>query len=170
MKKVLYIITLLFIVISCSEAKREAPLMESKTTEMSSEVSPVDRIALEESFAFQYVTQQKLQDYYDLMVLLKQYPEFKEDITLQLKEISKEKITIPDYTQLIRIENLQQLGDIQQVSDSIQKIDLQFDIIDNTNIKKDTITAQIITKKIQLDNTEVVSTKIVFSKEQNNKQ
>jgi len=169
MKKVLYI-TLLLIVFSCSEAKREAPLMDTEATEMSQETYPIENVALEESFTFQYVTQQKLQDYYDLMVLLKQHPEFKEDITLQLKEISKEKITIPDYTQLIRIENLQQLGDIQQVSDSIQKIDLQFDIIDNTNIKKDTITALIITKKIQLDNTDVVATKIVFSKQQNNKQ
>ncbi len=165
MKKVLYI-TLLLIVFSCSEAKREAPLMDTEATEMSPEAYPIENIALEESFTFQHLTQQKLQDYYDLVVLLRQHPEFKEDITSQLRELSKDEI-ITNHAQPIRIENVQQLGKSEQVSDSIQKINIQFDIIDENIIKKDTIIALIKTKKIQLDDTEVISTKIVFLQNKN---
>ncbi len=164
MKKVLSI-TLLFIVISCSNAKREAPFMDSDTTEASPEVYPIENISLEKSFTYLHLTQQKLQDYYDLVVLLKQHPEFKDDITSQLRELSKSEIT-PNYMQQVRIENVQQLGKSEQISDSIQKINIQFDIVGKNNTKIDTTTAIIKTKKIIVDNKDVVSTKIVFIKEQ----
>ncbi|MCF6348758.1 MAG: hypothetical protein L3J20_10735 [Flavobacteriaceae bacterium] len=164
MKRLLYIFVVLLIT-SCAKSRKEVPI---ESVEMDKTETVLESAAIEdakEMFTYQHLTEQKLQDYYDLLVLQQQHPEFVEDITTQLHELSNDSIIISDLIQKVNIENVQQIGEIQQISDSIQKIKLRFDIIANNSVKKDSITAIIKTKKISLDNEELISTKVVFTKE-----
>jgi len=164
MKKILFLL-LIFIVASCSKSKQEAPIeaIEANEEHMMLEDEPM--IANTEVFTYQHLIEQKLQDYYDLLALKSQHPEFIEDITLQLEELSEGEISITNNRQKVLIKNVKQIGISEQVSDSIQKITIQFDILNDSISKTDSISAIIKTKKIILEDTKVVSTKIIFSKE-----
>ena len=131
------------------------------------ETTTLESTAMEDmsgAFQYQQITTQKLQDYFDLSALQQQHPEFKEEITAQLQELSKDILIIADSTQQVIIENVQQLSEIKRVSDSVQRIKIRFDIRTNDNVKSDSITALITTKKIRLDDKEVISTKILFER------
>jgi len=163
MNRLIYIFVVLFIT-SCAnnrkEAATEAVDMEKTETVLESTATE----DAEEVFTFQHLTEQKLQDYFDLLVLQEQHPEFIDDIRTQLQELSKDSVIKADFPQKVAIQNVQQVGETLQVSDSIQKIRLRFDIIANNSIKKDSITAIIKTKKVSLDNEEFISTKVKFTK------
>ncbi len=167
MKKLLYIFITLFI-ISCANNKKEAAMDAVESVEMEQNKTTIlESTAIEDMsgvFQYQQITTQKLQDYFDLSILQQQHPEFKEEITTQLQELSKDILIIADSTQQVIIENVQQLSEIQRVSDSVQKIKIRFDIRTNNSVKNDSITAIITTKKIRLDDKEVISTKILFER------
>ncbi len=167
MKKLLYISFALFI-ISCANNKKEPAMDTVESVEMEQKKTTIlESTAMEDmsaTFQYQQITTQKLQDYFDLLALQQQHPEFKKEITTQLQELSKDILIIKDSTQQVIIENVQQLSEIQRVSDSVQKIKIRFDIRTNNNVKNDSITAIITTKKIRLDDKEVISTKILFEK------
>ncbi len=161
MRRLLYI-ALIINVLSCAKQSKEAPI-EVDAVEIQENMvleSPMAKKA-DEGFAFQQLTQQKLQEYYDLIVLQKQHPEFKEDINSQLKELSRAKILV-DASEEVQIKNVQQIGKSEQASDTIQKIRIRFDVVGTNSTRTDTLTAIIKTKKMMLDNKEVVSTKVVF--------
>jgi len=168
MKRVLYIICILFIV-SCSNRK-EAPRHSNEaieTTDLKQEDAAVlasAPISIEnKEFAYQKLTSQKLQDYYDLLLLQNQHPEFQNEIKEQLQELSTHKILIAKSIQSIRIQNVQQLEDVIKISDSLQRIKFSYDISTGDSIKTDTITAIIKTNRLDLDGTEVIATKIKFT-------
>jgi len=167
MKKLLYI-SIAFFIISCANNRKEAAIDAVESVEMEqNETTVLESTAMEDmsaEFQYQQITTQKLQDYFDLSVLQQQHPEFKEEITTQLQELSKDILIIEYSTQQAIIENVQQLNEIQRVSDSVQKIKIRFDIRTNDSVKSDSITAIIITKKIRLDDEEVTSTKVLFER------
>ena len=167
MKKLLYISIAIFI-ISCANNRKEAAIDAVESVEMEqNETTILESTAMEDmsvTFQYQQITTQKLQDYFDLSVLQQQHPEFKEEITTQLQELSKDNLIIADSTRQVIVENVQQLSEIQRVSDSVQRIKIRFDIRTNDNVKNDSITAIITTKKIRLDDKEVISTKILFER------
>ncbi len=165
--KQLFYISIALLLISCANNRKEVPMEAIESVEMDKTETVLESAAFEdakETFTYQHQTEQKLQDYYDLLVLQQQHPEFIEDITAQLQELSKDVIAIPDATQNIIIKNVQQIEEILQLSDSTQKIKLRFDIIAGNSITRDSITATISTKKIRLDNEELIATKVLFSK------
>ncbi len=164
MRKILYLF-LIFIVVSCSKSKQEAPIEAIEANEEHMMLEDEALMVETEVFTYQHLIEQKLQDYYDLLALKNRHPEFIEDITLQLNELSKGEIYVANNIQKVRIENVQQIGTSEQVSDSIQKITIQFDIFNDSITKTDSISAIIKNKKMILEDTEVVSTKIIFSKE-----
>lgn len=165
MKRFLYIYVAFFMMSCANERKNEAPIegINMEKTETMLESTAFEDA--KEAFIFQHLTEQKLQDYFDLLVLQQQHPEFIEDIRVQLHELSEDSIIISYFPHKVDIKNVQQIGETQIVSDSIQRIKLRFDIITNNSVKKDSITAIIKTKKITLDNEELSSTKVVFTKE-----
>jgi len=164
MNRLIYIFVVLFIA-SCANNRKEAA---TEAVDMEQSETVLESTAFEdaaiETFTFQHLTEQKLQDYFDLLVLQQQHPEFIDDIRIQLQELSKDSVIKADFPQKVDIQNVQQVGETLQVSDSIQKIRLRFDIIANNSIKKDSITAIIKTKKVSLDNEEFISTKVKFTK------
>ena len=168
MRKLVYIFIALLL-ISCANNKKEVPTEAIESVDMEKTETVFESAALEdkkEAFSYQYLTEQKLQDYYDLLVLQQQHPEFKEDITAQLQELSNDVTAIPDSTQKITIKNVQQMGATLKISDSVQKIRLLFDIVTESTNKRDSITAIVSTKKVYLDQQEVISTKVVFEKQE----
>ncbi len=164
MKRLIYIFVVLFIT-SCANNRKEVSIeaVEMEKTETVLESSVMEDV--KETFTFQHLTEQKLQDYFDLLVLKQQHPEFIDDIRAQLHELSQDTILISYFPQKVDIKNVQQIGKTQQISDSIQKIKLRFDISTDNSLKSDSITAIIKTKRITLDNEELISTKVVFTKE-----
>ena len=163
MKQVIYILIVVFM-LSCAKGPKqdtiEASVMEE--SEMVLESSVMDDI--KEEFTYQSLTEQKLQDYYDLLVLQQQHPEFIEDIAAQLQELSNDSITIPEAVQKIVVKNVQAIGAPQVLSDSVQKIKLRFDIIADSGVQTDSITAIISTKKIRIENKDALATRVLFAK------
>jgi len=162
MKKFIYIYILFFIAACANQPKNEAVEEELKEFETGLENSALEDMA--EEFTYQHLTKQKLQDYFDLLVLEQEHPEFGEDIALQLLELSNDTLKISIASQKVSIQNVQQIGAVIKISDSIQKIRLVFDIVAEDSKKSDSITAIVSTKKIYLDQKEVISTKVVFEK------
>jgi len=155
MKQISYII-LFSLIISCSNKEMKS--------EMNSVVYNEEAIVKSEQFLNENITKQKLQDYFDLLVLQQKHPEFNEDIITQLKEISNENRTVSD-TIAVQVVNLNLIGKIQKISDSIQKMKITFDIVSENDIKKDTIITLIKTKKVMIDSQEFISNKLQFLKQ-----
>jgi len=164
MKRFLYIYAAFFMISCANERKNESPIEDVSIEKTETVLESTAFEDVKETFTFQHLTEQKLQDYFDLLVLKQQHPEFIADIRAQLQELSKDSVINADFPQKVAIKNVQQIGETLQVSDSIQKIRLRFDIIANNSIKKDSITAIIKTKKVSLDNEEFISTKVKFTK------
>ena len=168
--KILVYIFVALLILSCANNKNEAPAMKTDEVKQN-EFILENAVALEDAsntFIYKELAAQKLQDYFDLLVLQKHHPEFKEDIHNQLQKLLTDSIAIPNIAQKVIIKNVQQISDIQHISDSVQKVVIRFDITFNHTIKTDSIVAIIKTKKINLDNKEVISTKISFLKEKFN--
>ncbi len=166
MKRPLYFLLLLF-VLSCAKNKSETPardILEMEAEEAVSEAKPILGNT-SETFEYQHLTTQKLQDYFDLLLLQQQHPEFKKSITIQLQKLLKDSIALSHPVQEITIQNVQQIGNIQHVSDSIQKMKVHFDMIADNDTKSDSIVVFIKTKKIVLDGNTVIAAKLMFSKE-----
>ena len=107
---------------------------------------------------------QKLQDFYDLIALQNKHPEFTDDVAAQLKNYTNDSIT--DFTggKTVVIKDLKQLGNIVIINDNIQKIKLTYNKVFEHTKTADTIFATITYKTIIIDDEQLVSNKIHFSK------
>ncbi len=163
MRIVLYI-TLLLFVLSCTHDRSKTSLKEMDATieAFEAELPAVNNF---EEIDYQNLTTQKLQDLYDLLVLQKQYPEFNDAIALQLKKFSEDRFSIPDSVIAISIENIERAGELQNVSDSIKKLKLRFNIVAGNTALPDSITAIISRKIIRIDNKKTMATTVTFLKE-----
>jgi len=156
MRKILSLIILIFLIYSCSRSKEMKPVNYSYKKE-----SVIEKPAIiTEQFKYQIITKQKLQEYYDLLVLQKKHPEFKDDILAQLQKISSINKKLKD-TNSIKINNLELIS-TNKTSETERRIKISFDVISNNKIKKDTTIVLIKTKKVIIDNRELVSNKIRF--------
>ena len=151
MKNIGYLI-LVFLIFSCANKaeKKEMYKLES-----------AKEVAVKERFTNEIRTKQKLQDYFDLLVLEQKNPAFKEAILEEIQHISSTNKKVTD-TNAIQIQNLKLLGKIQIISDTVQKIKITFERKSVNKIKKDTINVTINTKKVIIDGKEMVSSKIRF--------
>lgn len=156
MRKILSLIILIFLIYSCSRSKEMKPVNYSYKKETVIEKSAI----ITEPFKYQIITKQKLQEYYDLLVLQKKHPEFKDDILAQLQKISSINKKLKD-TNSIKINNLELIS-TNKTSETERRIKISFDVISNNKIKKDTTIVLIKTKKVIIDNRELVSNKIRF--------
>lgn len=104
------------------------------------------------------ILKQKLQEYYDLLILKNSSPEFNEQIDSQLNKILREKPQTDTFNDSTKINNITFLSDPENVSDSIQKI--KFSYKAGTII--DTLSAIIKTTPITIDDQMIWSTNISF--------
>lgn len=108
---------------------------------------------------------QKLQDFYDLIALQNQHPEFTNEVKAQLKTFTKDSIAHFKTENTVIIKNLKPIGTVIQINDSTQKIKMTYNKVVNNAKIADTIYAIITNKKILIDNETLVSNKVHFSKD-----
>lgn len=150
---------LILMFVSCVSNKKEADVLLKNP----SIIDTYTKGSAKE-FNYNYITSEKLQEFYELLLLEKTYPEFKDDIALQIKSMSSEDIKIPDSINVIAVKNVKQIGPINQISNTVQEIKLSFDVVTNTTTYKDSIYAKLTTNRITKEGSKLLSTKITFSK------
>uniref|UniRef100_UPI0025E7610D hypothetical protein n=1 Tax=Winogradskyella sp. TaxID=1883156 RepID=UPI0025E7610D len=107
---------------------------------------------------------QKLQDFYDLIALQNQHPEFTDEVAEQLKNYTNDSISNFKTDNIAIIKNVKQLGKVVFINDSTQKIKLSYTKVMKNNKTIDTIFAIITNKTIMIDDKTLVSNKVSFSK------
>ena len=113
---------------------------------------------------YQDLAIQKLKEVSDLIHLQEQHPEFKEDIEAQLNTLIQKDTNLKFLDSTTSIENILQKGNIEKVSDSIQKMTLHFNIVSENKTVTDSLNAFIISKIVIIDGSSVKTNKIRFSK------
>lgn len=156
MKQLCYIILLFIFAISCKHHT-------TKSLENSEVINDIDtRHKLKKSFTNKDMAQQKLQDYFDLLVLQNTHPEFKNTITKQLEDYAATKQHYITDTTPVFIKNVTYIKTPKLISDSVTQFHLKFDKVSKHNIVVDSIIAQITTKIIVIDYDSVKTNKIKF--------
>jgi len=161
MKRVLYSILILFFFSCTNASKNEA----SPTLDVSENEKTVEEIEeTTEAFTYQNLSKQKLQEFYDLLLLQKNHPEFNEDISIQLKGISEKNINVPKTATQVSVKEIKQLKENEVISDSITKVFFEYKLDFNGVTKIDTITAIVITKQVLINDEQQIFTKLKFVK------
>jgi hypothetical protein len=110
-------------------------------------------------------SEKKFKEFYDLNILLRDYPDFKEDIEKQIDNFITGEGTIFNIKDSLKIENIRQKELPTKLSDSIEMTQVLFDIKIKNEIKTDSVYAIIMKKKIIIDGKEVISKKVKFTRE-----
>lgn len=118
----------------------------------------------EREISLEEFTVQKFHEYFELLQLNKEHPEFNEAIIKRLSTFSFQPLLEVDGLATISLKNIYQKGKIEQVSDSVQKLKLLFAIVNGDKEMKDSVYASIISKTIQIEGVEILSSKVIFSK------
>lgn len=108
------------------------------------------------------IISEKLQNYIELLKLHATHPNFKKDIKLQLKELSKDSI--------IKINDIKNavitdigISDIQRISKEVEKIKVVYTTENQEKKSEQIIYAYLTTSIIKVNNLETSSFKIKFS-------
>ncbi|TMM55898.1 hypothetical protein FEE95_14715 [Maribacter algarum] len=112
-------------------------------------------------FTLENLVSERLKNYFELLKLKNEHPEFQEDILKQLKDFSKEGFIKTDSSNF-SVENIRTVGETVVLSDSLKSMRLYYDSVSTNGIETDSIDALIMTKIILLDGIETKSTKISF--------
>lgn len=115
----------------------------------------------ESEFSFDNMLAEKLQNYFEMVVLKEEHPEFKQTILLQLQKISKDSIhqKVLAFDQL-EISNIKEL---EVFSDTLKKINIQYSFKNNPKFL-DSINAYVRTEIVAFEGKSTTSYKIEFSK------
>ncbi len=163
MKKLLYIVVACMLV-ACNQAyKSEVPANED-LSEMD-KVGEATEVETKVILNYKVLAEQKLNDYADLLRLQQQHPEFEEEIAKQLMQLSKDSIIPFSETKKIVISELQQIGEVQDISDSVQQVTFSIQVETDTSVLRDTLNAIFTTRQVQLDDTEHTTVKVSFEKQ-----
>ncbi|AUC74591.1 hypothetical protein [Olleya sp. Bg11-27] len=165
MRRIIYVFSIL-LVVSCSNRREKASPESMRADEVvTSEalLSKKDVVDLN-TFEYQELSSQKLQELYDLISLKETHPEFSETISSQLKDYTNDSISSSlTLSGDVVIKNIQLQGDIIKVSDSIKKMKLYYDVVSNNTIQKDSVLATISSSTIAFEDKMIQSKKIKFS-------
>ncbi|WP_299315122.1 hypothetical protein [uncultured Aquimarina sp.] len=147
MKQFVYLI-LLALIIGCANSPNK--MMEAESVENISTEEETSFAVLED--AYSVLITEKLQDYLDTQILVKQHPEFK----------NKEKeIQLFNSKDVKEIQQINFIGQPEILSDSITKIITQ---VYFSNTKTDTIVSYIKTSFTMIDGVKFKTSKAVFEK------
>jgi hypothetical protein len=107
--------------------------------------------------------QEKLQANYEAQILGTKYPEFAEAIEEQLADSSKFTTVISDSIQTIQIQDLEYIGKIETLNDSISTQKIKYtSLINSTHTQKDSALVVIKRAMIVIDNAVKVNTSFTF--------
>ncbi|WP_422105805.1 hypothetical protein [Winogradskyella sp.] len=151
--------------VNCAMENRSVKSESSNSiVDTAEEVEEVVNIETESTVNAQLINQ-KLQDFYDLVALQNEHPEFMEEVSQQLKNFTNDSISNFKTSDFTVIKNVQQIGKTMIINDSIQRIKLSYDKVINNSKRRDTIYAIITKKIITIDNETLMSHKVQFSKD-----
>ncbi len=138
----------------------------TEEAEASEEVEALEEVAADAEYEFSnQLVNQKLQDFYDLLALQSEHPEFNNEVSKQLKNFTNDSINKFKNDDFFIIKNIKQIGDVVFVNDSVQKLKLSYDKVSDKTKSTDTINAIITKKQIKVDDKILISNKIQFFKE-----
>jgi len=157
----LYIFAVLLF-FSCKNESKSMNMEESIFLEES--YVPSNDETSSEVLKYEKLSKLKFTNYIDLLRLKGKHPEFIEDIEVQIHQLSKDSIVAMYNHDDFSVENIHQEGGIKQVSDSLKKIKLVYEIVSKSNKITDSVFANIFTKTIIVDNKTITSNKVIFSK------
>jgi len=164
MKRSIYITMLSLLTLSCAKNAKEASMGDGEYLETeavgTSEIKAVKGI----EFSSLQLAEAKLNEYFELILLRQKHPEFGEDISAQIKNLSKQDLSLADSATVRSIENIRQKGEIAEVSDSLQKIQFYFDLVTENGTHVDSIVAVIRSQKVMVEQQHVIATKVTFEK------
>ena len=108
---------------------------------------------------------QKLQDFYDLLALQSNHPEFQDDVELQLKNYTKDSLGIYKSDDVVSINDIKLISQPIRLDENTIKIQIQFDVKSNLKKTTDSIYAYITKKETVIDGESFTSSKVIFSKD-----
>ncbi|WP_299225128.1 hypothetical protein [uncultured Psychroserpens sp.] len=158
MKNILYILLILFLINCKNNEQMNIEDLKVESVEIDEEIIYSSKIN------HQTIATHKLEEYFDLLKLKENHPNFKDDILLQLNALSKDRLLDYNIAKILSIENIEQIGEIKKVSDSVEKLQLKFNIVLENETITDSILAIITSRPIILDGEEIISNKITFSR------
>ncbi len=172
MKQLLRSLFLAFLISSCAQPRKENDIVSFKNTSPEAEIfadkdlnEVFKKVDFEKNTAqLTPLIKQKLQEYYDLLVLKETNPEFSDEIKEQLKKLSDEKLEIASTINPVSIKNILFISALEKVSDSIQKVKFSYE----RNSKKDSLTAIIKSSPIKIEDQIIWNTQILFKKAYSN--
>ncbi|WP_299709813.1 hypothetical protein [uncultured Tenacibaculum sp.] len=154
MKQLLYIIlVLLFMACANKEMNKTYDFVAESYTETSSLETTNSEVISE-----------KFNRYFELLQLKRTHPDFEENIVTQLQELSQNEIFEINSVKEAKIGNIQVTDQIIIVSDSIEKIKVNYNLVTSEKTIKDSIYAYKISSTTVIDNVTFPSLKIKFSK------
>jgi len=168
MKRLCYILITLTLV-ACSEGHKSKEFVKSADVSLEETSMEVVEEGLGTAINFEMLATQKLQDYVDLLILQQQHPEFREELRLQLLRLSADTLLVPSHLTMgeagnseISISGLVQLGEVETVSDTVQKVTFSFKLNSETTVRVDTLKAIFTTQKVVIDGLQHTTTKVTF--------
>jgi len=160
MKKVIYVMICMLWLTCANETKNKSESVEYRMEAISAEE---DDISMDlKPINYEQLAEHKLMEYFDLLRLKQEHPEFEKDIISQLQGFSNDSESIDSYEKIDSIINIRQLGKLIKESDSIQKMRLYFDIVSGITTTSDSVMAIITIKFITVEGRKIPSTKVMF--------
>ena len=163
MKKLICVFMILFFASCSNRAEKNMEFSPVDIDDYNDQIEDLE-ISRIESNSMRYInlSQDKLQEMYDLVALKQSHPEFKKTIESQLKNYTLDSL-ITIAKEESHIKNVKIKEKIIQVSDSVQKMKLYYDIVSVTSTKPDSIWAEVITNTLVIDGETKIANKIKFS-------
>ncbi|SNR14212.1 hypothetical protein [Tenacibaculum jejuense] len=155
MKQLIYII-LVLLFMSC--ANKEMNKKYDFTTESHMKTSALEITKYE-------LLSEKFNQYFDLLKLKATHPDFKDNIITQLQDLSQNGILEINQIEEATVQNIEVTNEIKIISDSIEKIKINYDLVTSKSTVKDSIYAYKTSSEIIIDGVTFPSLKIKFSKE-----
>nr|WP_321230789.1 hypothetical protein [uncultured Psychroserpens sp.] len=136
--------------------KAESANMEVSADAVESNVNPNSLVS---------ISTQKLNEYFELVKLKQQHPEFESDINEQLLSFTTDSLSVLNYGSDFTISNIQQTGNRKIISDSVEVFTLKYTVTTDSKIFQDSVLTRITSRADYLDPEEAVTIKKVrFSK------
>ena len=160
------VLILVSILLSACAMENRSVKSSDETYEMAAEELDIEVVSDYEvtpSFNTPLINQ-KLQDFYDLIALQNQHPEFTDEVAEQLKNYTNDSLSNFKTKNVAIIENVTHIGKVIYLNDSTMKIKLTYYKVIEKSKTADTIFAIITNKSVKIDGKQLVSKKVHFSK------
>lgn len=136
--------------------KAESADMEVSAVSVESIVNPNSLVS---------ISTQKLNEYFELVKLKQQHPEFESDINEQLLSFTTDSLSVLKYGSDFTISNIQQTGNRKIISDSVEVFTLKYTVTTDSKVFQDSILTHVTSVTHYLQSVEAVNIKKVkFSK------